>query len=146
MNKAICSLNFMYGMERFAKAIYRVQKGSFKNKAIFEKLTYAVDNEQQHALKLRDRITELGSTPSRLAFLLQIAGSLLGGLSRCAGKVLALKTNTAIEKRAVKDYGYFLRTLKLDDKTKQLIKNIITDEELHIRNWQDSIKLLKSKK
>ena len=146
MNKALCSLNFMYSMERFATAIYRVQKGGFKNKAIFEKLTYAVDNEQQHALKLKSRITELGNTPSRLAPLFQIAGGLLGGWSRCVGKKLALKIDTSIEKRAVKDYGYFLRTLELDDKTKQLIKNIITDEELHIRNWQDSIKLLKSKK
>ncbi len=146
MNKAICSLNFMYSMERFATAIYRAQKGGFKNKAIFEKLTYAVDNEQQHALKLNNRITELGDTPSRLAFLFQIAGCLLGGLSRCAGKMIALKTDTTIEKRAVKDYGYFLRTLELDDTTKQLIKSIITDEELHIRNWQDSIKLLKSEK
>jgi demethoxyubiquinone hydroxylase (CLK1/Coq7/Cat5 family) len=146
MNKAICSLNFMYSMERFATAIYRVQKGGFKNKTIFEKLTYAVDNERQHALKLRSRIFELGNTPSRLAFLFQIAGCLLGGLSRCFSKTLALKTDTAIEKRAVKDYGYFLRSLKLDDTTKQLIKSIITDEELHIRHWQDSIKLLKSKK
>jgi demethoxyubiquinone hydroxylase (CLK1/Coq7/Cat5 family) len=133
-------------MERFATAIYRVQKGGFKNKAIFEKLSYAVDNEQEHAFKLRSRITELGNAPSRLSFLFQIFGSLLGGLSRCFSKTLALKTDTAIEKRAVKDYGYFLRTLKLDDTTKQLIKSIITDEELHIRNWQDSIKLLKSKK
>jgi demethoxyubiquinone hydroxylase (CLK1/Coq7/Cat5 family) len=146
MNKAICSLNFMYSMERFATAIYRVQKGGFKNKAIFEKLTYAVDNEQQHALKLRDRIIELGNTPSRLAFLFQIAGCLLGGLSRCVSKTLALKTDTAIEKRAVKDYGYFLRTLELVDTTNHLIKSIITDEELHIRNWQDSIMLLKNKK
>ena len=146
MNKTICSLKFMYSMERFATAIYQVQKGGFKNKAIFEKLSYAVDNERQHALKLRNRITELGNTPSRISFLFQVAGSMLGGLSRCFSKTLALKTDTAIEKRAVKDYGYFLRTLELDDTTKQLIKSIITDEELHIRNWQDSIKLMKSKK
>jgi demethoxyubiquinone hydroxylase (CLK1/Coq7/Cat5 family) len=145
MNKEICSLNFMYSMERFATAIYRVQKGGFKNRVIFEKLTYAVDNEQ-HALKIKSRITELGVTPSRLSFLFQIAGSMLGGLSRYFTKTLALKADTAIENRAVKDYGYFLRTLKLDDTTKQLIKSIITDEVLHIRNWQDSIKLLKSKK
>jgi len=135
----------MYSMEKFATAIYRVQKGGFKNKAIFDKLTYAVDNEQQHALRIRNRIIELGYTPSRMAFLFQIAGSLLGGLSRCVGKKLALRTDTAIEKRAVKDYGYFLRTLELDDTTKQLIKSIITDEESHIRNWQDSIKLLNKK-
>ena len=142
MDKSTCSLNFMYCMEKFATAIYKVQKGSFKNKAISEKLTYAIDNEQQHALTLKTRIIELGNTTSRLAFLFQIAGSVLGGLSRCFSKKLALKTDTAIEQRAVKDYGYFLRTLVLDDTTKQLIKNIISDEELHIRNWQDSIKLL----
>jgi demethoxyubiquinone hydroxylase (CLK1/Coq7/Cat5 family) len=146
MNKAIYSLNFMYSMERFATAIYRVQKGGFKNQAIFAKLTYAVDNEQQHSLKLRNRITELGHTPFRISFLFQFAGSLFGGLSRCFGNTLALKTDTTIEKRAVKDYGYFLRTLELDDTTKQLIKGIITDEEEHIRNWQGSIKLLKGKK
>ena len=97
-------------------------------------------------MKLRNRITELGNNPSRLSFLFHIAGSLLGGLSRCFSKTLALKTDTAIENRAVKDYGYFLRTLELDETTKQLIKKIISDEELHIRNWQDSIKLLRSKK
>ena len=145
MNKAICSLNFMYSMERFATAIYQIQKGSFNNKSVTEKLTYAVDNERQHALKLSTRITELNNTPSRLAYLFQIAGSLLGCVSRYFSKTFALKADLAIEKRAVKDYSYFLKTLDLDDTTKMLIKSIIADEELHIRNWQDSIKLLKSK-
>lgn len=145
MNKAMCSLNFMYSMERFATAIYRVQKGGFNNKTIFEKLSYAVDNEHQHALKLRNRIIELGKTPTRLAFLFQIAGSMLGGMSRCFSKTLALKVDVAIEKRAVKDYGYFLETMDFDDATQELIKSIIADEELHIRNWQDSIKMLERK-
>jgi rubrerythrin len=70
---------------------------------------------------------------------------MLGGMSRCLSKTLALKVDVAIEKRSVKDYSYFLETLELDDTTKLLIKSIIADEELHIRHWQDSIKLLKSK-
>ena len=70
-------------------------------------------------------------------------GSLLGFLSRCFGKMLTLKTDVVIEKRAVKDYSYFFRTLEFDDKTKLVIKSIIADEELHIRNWQDSMKLIK---
>jgi bacterioferritin len=145
MNKAICSLNFVYSMERFATAIYRVQKGGFKGTAVAQKLTYAVDNERQHALNLRDRIIELKKTPSRLAFLFQIVGSVMGCLSRCLGRTLTLKIDVAIEKRAVKDYSHFLKTLELDDKTKPLIENIIADEELHIKNWQDSIMILKSK-
>lgn len=145
MNKAICSLNFMYCMERFATAIYRIQRGGFKEAIIAEKLTYATDNERQHALKLKNRIIELNRNPTRLAFLFQIAGSVMGCLSRCYGKRLLLKTDVAIEKRAVKDYSYFLRTSGLDDKTKLLIKSIIADEEFHIKNWQDSIKMLRSK-
>jgi demethoxyubiquinone hydroxylase (CLK1/Coq7/Cat5 family) len=143
MNKAICSLNFMYSMERFATAIYRFQKSVFKEATINEKMIFAVDNESQHASYLKNRIIGLNYTPFKLAFLFQIAGTTLGCVSRCFSKELALKIDVSVEKRAVKDYSYFLKTLELDDKTKVLIKNIIADEELHIRNWQDSIKLLK---
>jgi demethoxyubiquinone hydroxylase (CLK1/Coq7/Cat5 family) len=145
MNKAMCSLNFMYSMERFATAIYRFQKRVFKETAINEKMIYAVDNESQHASNLRKQIIKLNQKPFKLAFLFQTAGTILGCLSRCFSKELALKIDVLIEKRAVKDYSYFLKTLELDDKTKVLIKNIITDEDRHIKNWQDSIKLLKSK-
>jgi demethoxyubiquinone hydroxylase (CLK1/Coq7/Cat5 family) len=145
MNKAICSLNFMYSMERFATAIYRFQKSVFEEAAINEKMIYAVDNESQHASNLRKRIIELSYAPFKLAFLFQIAGTILGCTSRCFSKELSLKIDVLVEIRAVKDYSYFLKTLKLDDKTKVLIKNIIADEGVHIKNWQDSIKLLKSK-
>ncbi|MEO0247959.1 MAG: ferritin-like domain-containing protein [candidate division WOR-3 bacterium] len=145
MNKVECSLNFMYSMERFATAVYRAQKGGFKNKAILEKLKYAIDNERQHATNLRDGIIELGHTPTKLSLLFSMVGSLLGGLSRCLGQKLTLRTDIVIEKRAVKDYSYFLRTLELDDTTKGLIRNIITDEERHIKNWRDSIELLQVK-
>ena len=145
MNKAICSLNFMYSMERFATAIYRFQKSVFKEAAINEKMIYAVDNESQHASNLRKRIIELNSTPFKLAFLFQIAGKILGCVSRCFSKELSLKIDVLVGKRAVKDYSYFLKTLKLDDETKVLLKNIIADEEVHIKNWQASIKLLTSK-
>jgi demethoxyubiquinone hydroxylase (CLK1/Coq7/Cat5 family) len=132
-------------MERFATAIYRIQRGGFEETMITEKLTYAIDNERQHALNLRNRIIELNNTPSRFAFLFQIVGSLMGCLSRCFGRMFPLKIDVVIEKRAVKDYGYFLKTSELDDKTKLLIKSIIADEELHIKNWQDSIEILNSK-
>ncbi len=141
MNKTIWSLNFMYSMEKFATTIYRVQKGGFRN-TIYEKLLHAVDNERQHALVLRERLVGLKRTPFPLAFLFQFGGIFLGCISRCTGKVMALKMDVAIEKRAVKDYNYFLRTLDLDEETKVILRNIIADEESHIRNWLDSIKIL----
>jgi len=144
MNKTMWSLNFMYSMERFATAVYRTQKGLFKEAEISQKMLHAVDNERQHAVNLKRRIIELSNRPTGLSFLFQAVGSLLGAVSRCSGKALALKIDIVIEKRAVKDYSYFLRTLNLDDKTGLLIKNIIADEELHIKNWKESVELLKS--
>ena len=99
MNKAMLSLNFMYSMERFATAIYRVQKGGFKEAIISQKMNYAVDNEWQHASNLKKRIIELNKTPSGLSILFQMAGSVLGALSRCFSKSLALKTDVVIEKK-----------------------------------------------
>jgi len=145
MNKIICSLNFMYSMERFATAIYRVQRGSFKEAKINEKMNYAVDNEWHHASNLKNRIIELNNTPSSFSFLFKIVGTLLGFLNRCSGKMFALKIDVVIEKRAVKDYSYFLRSLKLDDKTRLLMKGIIADEEQHINNWEESIEIIKGK-
>ena len=118
------SLNFMYSMERFATAVYR----------------------SQNASNLKKRIIELENRPAGISVFFQMAGSILGTASRCFGKPLALKTDVAIEKRAVKDYSYFHRTLKLDEQTKQLIKNIIADEEEHIKNWQDAIGVVKGGK
>jgi demethoxyubiquinone hydroxylase (CLK1/Coq7/Cat5 family) len=130
-------------MERFATSIYRFQKSFFKEAEINEKMMYAVENESQHASNLRQRIIELNRTPFQFSFLFQMVGTILGCVSRCFFKELALKIDVLIEKRAVKDYSYFLKTLELDDKTRVLIKNIISDEEVHIKNWQDSIKLIK---
>jgi len=142
MDKAICALKFMYSMERFATAIYRAQSGAFRNTTIAEKMAYAVENERQHALDIAGRLIKLNSSPSSFGFLFQMAGTVLGFLSRCSGKVLALKAGVIIETRAVKDYGYFLKTLKLDEPTQLLLQRIIADEEYHIKTWQDSIEIV----
>ncbi len=136
----------MYSMERFATAVYIVQKSSFKDQGIVEKMTFAVENEQEHAESLKARLITLKKRPFPLVFLFRAAGSIAGFCSRCGGNGFALKAGIAIEKRAVKDYSYFLRTLILDPHTISLIRRIIADEERHIANWQDSLKMLNIKK
>ena len=141
----MCALNFMCSMERFATEIYRRQRGGFRQKALAEKLAYAVENESQHASNLKHRILDLKGTPFPLAFLFQAAGCLLGLVRRCMSRTAELRMDVAIEKRAVKDYGYFLRSLQLDDASKSLIRGIIADEEEHVSNWQDGILLVQGK-
>ena len=57
-------------------------KNSFNTKAIFKKLSYAVDNEQQYALKLRNRATVFGRTKQSGGF----RKFLLRGLDKMSGE------------------------------------------------------------
>ena len=143
MRRAICSLNFMYSMERFATEIYRAQRSAFGETGIAEKLKHATENEQQHAESLRNGIVDLEGNPSRFSVLFLIAGRLLGHITRCFGKKLMLRADILIEKRAVKDYGYFLGTMHFGEDTNPLIRSIISDEEQHVQNWEKALSLLK---
>jgi len=110
---------------------------------IAEKLKHATENEQQHAESLRNRIVNLEGNPSRFSILFWIAGRLMGHITRCFGKRLMLRADILIEKRAVKDYGYFVRTMHFGEDTNLLIRSIISDEEQHVQNWEKALSLLK---
>jgi demethoxyubiquinone hydroxylase (CLK1/Coq7/Cat5 family) len=142
MRKAICSLNFMYSMERFATEIYHTQSSAFTETDNAEKMRHATGNEQQHAQHLRNQIVDLKGIPTRFSVLFWIAGKLMGRVTRCFGKKIMLRADILIERRAVKDYGYFLRTMHFGEDTNLLIKAIISDEEQHVKNWENSLSLL----
>jgi len=143
MRKAICSLNFMYSMERFATEIYHTQRSAFSETAIAEKMTHATENERQHAETLRNRIIDLKEIPSSLSILFRIVGKLMGHITRCLGKKFMLRADILIEKRAIKDYGYFLRTMHFGEDTNLLIRSIVSDEEKHVKNWENALSLLR---
>jgi len=143
MRRAICSLNFMYSMERFATEIYRTQRSAFTETGIAEKMKHATENEQQHAESLRDRIVDLKETPSRFSILFRIAGKFMGRITRCLGKKFMLRAEILIEKGAIKDYSYLLRTMHFGEDTNLLIRNIVSDEEQHVQNWENTLSLLR---
>ena len=145
MNKEVCALKFMYNMERFATQIYLTQCRAFAGSEIEDKLKKASVNERQHVDYLRKRVIELGGAPSRLGFLFQLAGILMGVITMCLGRLFILKADTWVEKRAIKDYGSFIKRLNFDSETENLLKKIIADEEKHVETWQNSIKVLKGK-
>ena len=145
MTKVINSLKFMYNMERFATEIYRTQRSAFVEKEIADRLSAAADNEQQHADNLQERILALNKAPSRLGFLFQIAGRLLGLVTKSLGKIFILKTDIRIEKCAIKDYRSFLGKVEFDKKSVGLIERIIADEVRHVETWENSIEMLEGK-
>lgn len=132
-------------MERFATEIYRVQSRAFKGNETAEKMKAATENERQHAVNLEARITELKGPRSRLGFLFQTAGRVSGLITVILGKLFILKADIWIEKRAIRDYGNYLNKLELDEKSADLLKRIMLDEERHVETWQNCIDALNKK-
>ena len=102
MNKEIYALKFMFNMERFATQIYLTQCRAFTGSEIKDKLKKASINEREHVEYLLKRIIELKGGKSRIGFLFQLAGILMGFLSICLGRLYILKADTWIEKRQLK--------------------------------------------
>jgi len=143
MDKAISSLRFMQRMERLATQVYKKQIRRFGEHEIADRLKAAAANEQEHADTLTKRIEELKGTPSRMGIFFQIAGTVLGFKTTLLSKVLLIKIDIWIEKRAVEDYGKFLQKVEFGETSVTLINKIVEDEKRHIETWEDSIKLLK---
>ena len=143
MSRVSSSLNFMYKMEQFATQIYLVQRGAFKGSDVADKLTAASANEQTHVDILRAQLLELKITPSWLGFLFKTAAIIGGTVTVILGKSNILKAAIFVEKRAIKDYGNYLKQVHYDEKTVALLKRIIADEEIHVETWQNALAALK---
>jgi bacterioferritin len=146
MNSVMVALRKMHNLERFATEVYRAQITAFLEKEISDRLRLARDNEKEHTENLRARIEKLGGEPSWQGFFFQMAGKMLGCFTRIMGKMFILKADIWVERKAVKDYGAFLQRLNFDEESKALVQRNLEDEKVHIKRWEDSIKLLNDKK
>ena len=136
MSKVISSLNTMYNIERAATTIYKAQAGSFrKDIIVYEKLTSATANEHEHANRLSARIKELEGNLSKLGWFFAFGGTMIGLGTRITGKKNMMKVDIWVERKAIKDYGAFLTRVDFDEKSADLIKKNIGDEQRHMENW-----------
>ena len=143
MSKVLRSLQRIQNMERFATRIYRTRTRVFADKESMDKLRAAIANEQEHADSLAACLERLGGRTSPLGFLFPIAGVFLGFITTLMGKALLFKAAVWIEERAVKDYGLYLKRVKFDSETVDLLQRIIEDEKRHITTWQSCLEALK---
>jgi len=146
MSKVFLSLNFMHCMERFATQIYRTQTGAFHDKQIVQQLIDASENEKTHVQKFHGQIKKLNGRVYPLGWLFQFVGIILGFITRLCGKRSLFKADTFVEMRAVKDYNNFLKSVPFDKETADLIRVIITDEEVHVVNWKKASELFMKRK
>ena len=143
--KVISSLNAMYNIERAATAIYKAQLGAFKQKEAVEKFSFAVANEQEHADDLKARVVELGGKVTPTGGFFGFAGTMLAWATRLLGKKAMMKADLWVERKAVNDYGAFLKKVDFDEKSAKLLKKNIEDEKLHIKNWTETLEIIKKK-
>ena len=143
MSRVSSSLNFMYKMEQFATQIYLMQKETFIGSDVADKIIAASANEQTHVDILRTQILELKISISWLGFMFKIAAIIGGTIMTIMGKSAVLKADIFVEKRAIKDYGNYLKQVNYDEKTVALLKGIIADEERHVETWQNALAALK---
>ena len=143
MDEIMHSLRKMHNIERLATEVYRAQIPAFPEKEIADRLSAAMINEQEHTDSLKARIEELGGTTSWLGFFFQMAGKLWGLATRLLGKMSILKADIWLERKAVADYGDFLKRVDFDEKSTALIQKNIEDEKAHIKRWEDSIGILR---
>ncbi len=142
MSKAIRALRQMHNIERFATEIYRVQRWLFSEQVLLDRLTAAMNNEQEHIDDLLERIVSNGGTQSWLGAAFEVAGKVFGFATTLLGKSFVFKADIMVEQKAVKDYGAFLENIDFDDKSRKLVAKNLEDEKMHIERWQDSLDIL----
>ena len=145
MDKAMGALRQMHNIERFATEIYRVQRRIFTEPVLVDRLTAAMNNEQEHIDDLLERIISQGGTHSWMGTAFEVVGKIFGFVTTLFGKSFVFKADIKVEQKAVKDYGIFLDTIDFDAKSKKLIAKNLEDEKVHIGRWQDSLDILADK-
>ena len=142
LDKAMSALRQMHNIERFATEIYRAQRRIFTEPELLDRLTAAMNNEQEHIDDLLERIIDQGGTHSWLGAAFEVVGKVFGFVTTLLGKSFVFKADIKVEERAVKDYGVFLDTIDFDEKSKKLIAKNLEDEKIHIGRWKDSLDIL----
>jgi len=136
------ALRQMHNIERFATEIYRVQRRIFTEPVLIDRLTAAMNNEQEHIDNLLERIISQGGTYSWFGTAFEVAGKIFGFVTTLFGKGFLFKADIKVEEKAVKDYGIFLNTIDFDAKSRKLIAKNLEDEKVHIERWKDSLDML----
>jgi demethoxyubiquinone hydroxylase (CLK1/Coq7/Cat5 family) len=146
-SKELAALRLLLNREVLAVEVYRRQIWRFRGrKDIAEKLQRAMENEQEHAINLKARLSALNGAASRLGILYYFFGALVLGFSpTLLGKRITLKNDIWVEKLAVKHYSNFLTQTAFTDETKALLEKNKQDEERHIKTWSDSLSMLRNK-
>ncbi|EDY85499.1 ubiquinone biosynthesis protein COQ7 [gamma proteobacterium HTCC5015] len=115
-----------------AQALYKGQSLLARNKALWEHLQEAADEEVDHLAWCEDRLRELGSQPSRLAPFWYAGSYTMGALAGLAGDKWSLGFIEETEKQVTAHLESHLERLPEKDlRSRQIIEQMREDEMEH---------------
>lgn len=117
-----------------AQALYRGQAATAQNPALRQHLLDAAAEEQAHLGWCRQRLSELGESPSRLDPLWYAGSYAIGALAGLAGDKFSLGFVEETEKQVAEHLGGHLDRLPADDRrSRAIVAAMKRDEERHGR-------------
>ncbi len=122
-----------------AQALYRGQASAARDPRIKQQLLDTAEEEQVHLQWCRQRLTELGESPSKLDLLWYAGSYALGALAGLAGDSWSLGFIVETEKQVAEHLRSHLEKLpEADAKSRAIVEAMKNDEERHGRQAAES--------
>lgn len=136
-------LNWFYTLEINQVEMYSGQRRQVDDRYVKEVLERVAEIEHGHVENIRQKILELGGTPTRLGeTIAPLTGKAAGFVTGLAGVVALLKANIAVEEKAMKDYRDFILLAGDDEGLSELLWSNLVDEDLHTAWFANKVKEL----
>ncbi|AEE96597.1 ferritin-like domain-containing protein [Mahella australiensis] len=124
-------LNWFYALELTQIDNYTAQAEFVSDQYVSQALKRFASIEQQHADNIAAQMKRFDAIPGKAGNILAPQlGKVLGNILGASGIFLLLKTNVAIEQKAMSDYKDFIAEINDAELLKVLWSNLI-DEDLH---------------
>ncbi len=130
------ALRSLHNLEVMGVSIYRLQIRRTMCEHNRE-LIAAMCNEMSHLQDYLVLLFEYSAHPAKFRAGWWILGSLLGYASRLMGRTVILKTGIWIEKKTIRHYERFLKSVEWEQPVRTILEKNLADERAHIQRWKD---------
>ncbi len=144
-SKLIRRLNWFYSIEKSQVDLYTAQSRKIDDIYLKKTMARVAVIEQQHVDNIASKIKKLGGKPTFIGDkVAPIAGKIAGKITGKTGVINILKTDIALEEKAMRDYKDFILESGLDENLFELLWSNLIDEDLHTSWFASKVAELKN--
>ncbi|RJQ25676.1 MAG: ferritin-like domain-containing protein [Peptococcaceae bacterium] len=137
----LARLNWFYSLELNQVDLYTAQAHAMEDIYLAKTLARVAAIEQQHVDNMAAEIKKRGAEPTRLGdAVAPLLGKASGTVVGILGAKAVLKTNIALEKKAMKDYKDFISRVEDDSHLLNILWDNLIDEDLHTAWFTNKLK------